>query len=169
MCVCVSHVISSNLILIILTFVSAVLKNTLIFKFLIIYWIKDKLIWWDLSKLNIQFLIFSLYSWTSPESFSFSYFFLRLHVLSLNSSESSWKSKSIHILFWLNRIIKQQNFVEDLWDRNGDSVVVFSKLYCPSCVNVKELFQQLEATFKAIDLDKESGGGKSCCFLHVNI
>lgn len=34
--------------------------------------------------------------------FSFLYFFLRLHVLSLNSSESSWKSKSIHILFcWI--------------------------------------------------------------------
>ncbi|KAL6903672.1 hypothetical protein ACP4OV_004485 [Aristida adscensionis] len=37
-------------------------------------------------------------------------------------------------------------------------VVVFSKSYCPYCVRVKELFKQLGASFKAIELDVESDG-----------
>nr|KJB33809.1 hypothetical protein B456_006G031800 [Gossypium raimondii] len=37
-------------------------------------------------------------------------------------------------------------------------VVVFSKSYCPFCVDVKQLLQQLGASFKAIELDKESDG-----------
>ncbi|MBA0766834.1 hypothetical protein Gotri_015836 [Gossypium trilobum] len=35
-------------------------------------------------------------------------------------------------------------------------VVVFSKSYCPFCVDVKQLLQQLGASFKAIELDKEN-------------
>ncbi|KFK33116.1 hypothetical protein AALP_AA6G333100 [Arabis alpina] len=41
---------------------------------------------------------------------------------------------------------------------SSNSVVVFSKSYCPYCVRVKELLQQLGATFKAIELDNESDG-----------
>ncbi|XP_037486314.1 glutaredoxin-C6-like [Triticum dicoccoides] len=37
-------------------------------------------------------------------------------------------------------------------------VVVFSKSYCPFCVQVKKLFTQLGASFKAIELDTESDG-----------
>ncbi|TVU15303.1 hypothetical protein EJB05_38817 [Eragrostis curvula] len=37
-------------------------------------------------------------------------------------------------------------------------VVVFSKSYCPFCVRVKKLFEQLGASFKAIELDVESDG-----------
>ncbi|XP_062226131.1 glutaredoxin-C6-like [Phragmites australis] len=39
-------------------------------------------------------------------------------------------------------------------------VVVFSKSYCPFCVRVKQLFQQLGATFKAIELDVEGDGSE---------
>ncbi|GAY46800.1 glutaredoxin-C6 [Citrus sinensis] len=41
---------------------------------------------------------------------------------------------------------------------SSNSVVVFSKTFCPFCVSVKELFQQLGVTFKAIELNKESDG-----------
>ncbi|KAK9221436.1 hypothetical protein WN944_009862 [Citrus x changshan-huyou] len=41
---------------------------------------------------------------------------------------------------------------------SSNSVVVFSKTFCSFCVSVKELFQQLGVTFKAIELDKESDG-----------
>nr|ACZ05049.1 putative glutaredoxin [Polygonatum sibiricum] len=41
-----------------------------------------------------------------------------------------------------------------------NSVVVFSKSYCPYCVDVKKLLSELGATFKAIELDTESDGGK---------
>ncbi|CAN6240095.1 unnamed protein product [Urochloa humidicola] len=37
-------------------------------------------------------------------------------------------------------------------------VVVFSKSYCPFCVRVKQLFEKLGATFKAIELDVENDG-----------
>ncbi|GMI99139.1 glutaredoxin C2 [Hibiscus trionum] len=37
-------------------------------------------------------------------------------------------------------------------------VVVFSKSYCPFCVDVKQLLQKLGASFKAIELDKEGDG-----------
>ena len=37
-------------------------------------------------------------------------------------------------------------------------VLVFSKSYCPFCVNVKKLFQQAGASFKSIELDNESDG-----------
>ncbi|KAB2610219.1 glutaredoxin-like [Pyrus ussuriensis x Pyrus communis] len=43
---------------------------------------------------------------------------------------------------------------------SSDSVVVFSKTYCPFCVNVKQLLTQLGATYKAIELDKESDGAQ---------
>ncbi|TYJ17151.1 hypothetical protein E1A91_A09G032100v1 [Gossypium mustelinum] len=39
-----------------------------------------------------------------------------------------------------------------------NTVVVFSKSYCPFCVDVKQLLQKLGASFKAIELDKESDG-----------
>ncbi|KAG8065219.1 hypothetical protein GUJ93_ZPchr0004g39391 [Zizania palustris] len=39
-------------------------------------------------------------------------------------------------------------------------VVVFSKSYCPFCVRVKKLFEQLGATFKAIELDVQSDGSE---------
>ncbi|CAH8300484.1 unnamed protein product [Eruca vesicaria subsp. sativa] len=41
-----------------------------------------------------------------------------------------------------------------------NAVVVFSKSYCPFCVKVKELLQQLGAKFIAIELDKESDGSQ---------
>ncbi|XVF58031.1 hypothetical protein PTKIN_Ptkin07bG0029700 [Pterospermum kingtungense] len=43
---------------------------------------------------------------------------------------------------------------------SADSVVVFSKSYCPYCVDVKKLLQQLGASFKAIELDKEGDGSE---------
>ncbi|GAA0186098.1 oxidoreductase [Lithospermum erythrorhizon] len=42
---------------------------------------------------------------------------------------------------------------------SSNPVVVFSKTHCPYCVRVKELLSQLNAAFKAIELDKESDGG----------
>lgn len=41
-------------------------------------------------------------------------------------------------------------------------IVLFicSKSYCPFCVRVKKLFEQLGATFKAIELDGESDGSE---------
>ncbi|XP_021892052.1 glutaredoxin-like [Carica papaya] len=39
-------------------------------------------------------------------------------------------------------------------------VVVFSKSYCPFCVSVKKLLQQVGASFKAIELDIESDGNE---------
>ncbi|GMY13333.1 glutaredoxin [Fagus crenata] len=41
---------------------------------------------------------------------------------------------------------------------SSNPVVVFSKSYCPFCVNVKQLLTQLGATFKAIELDTETDG-----------
>ncbi|KAL0741770.1 hypothetical protein Bca4012_083283 [Brassica carinata] len=43
---------------------------------------------------------------------------------------------------------------------SSNAVVVFSKSYCPYCVRVKELLQQLGAKFVAIELDKESDGSQ---------
>ncbi|KAK9925328.1 hypothetical protein M0R45_033655 [Rubus argutus] len=43
---------------------------------------------------------------------------------------------------------------------SSNSVVVFSKSYCPYCVTVKQLFSQLGANFKAIELDQESDGSQ---------
>ncbi|KAK4760308.1 hypothetical protein SAY87_005201 [Trapa incisa] len=39
-------------------------------------------------------------------------------------------------------------------------VVVFSKTYCPFCVEVKKLLSGLGADYKAIELDKEKDGGE---------
>ncbi|KAF7819553.1 glutaredoxin [Senna tora] len=39
-------------------------------------------------------------------------------------------------------------------------VVVFSKTYCPFCVDVKKLLTNLGANFKAIELDSESDGSE---------
>ncbi|KAL3526404.1 hypothetical protein ACH5RR_011060 [Cinchona calisaya] len=41
---------------------------------------------------------------------------------------------------------------------SSNPVVVFSKSYCPFCVNVKELLNQVGASFKAIELDTEADG-----------
>ncbi|XP_021730563.1 glutaredoxin-C2-like [Chenopodium quinoa] len=43
---------------------------------------------------------------------------------------------------------------------SSNSVVVFSKSYCPFCVDVKKLLSQLGASFKAIELDTESDGSE---------
>ncbi|XP_039039495.1 glutaredoxin-like [Hibiscus syriacus] len=43
---------------------------------------------------------------------------------------------------------------------SASPAVVFSKSYCPFCVDVKKLLQQLGASFKAIELDKESDGSE---------
>ncbi|XP_019161525.1 PREDICTED: glutaredoxin-C6-like [Ipomoea nil] len=42
----------------------------------------------------------------------------------------------------------------------SNPVVVFSKSYCPFCVDVKKLLTQLGASFKAIELDTESDGSE---------
>ncbi|XP_057983888.1 glutaredoxin-like isoform X2 [Malania oleifera] len=39
-------------------------------------------------------------------------------------------------------------------------VVVFSKSFCPFCVEVKKLLSDMGASFKAIELDTESDGGE---------
>ncbi|XP_055828289.1 glutaredoxin [Solanum dulcamara] len=41
---------------------------------------------------------------------------------------------------------------------SSNPVVVFSKTYCGYCTRVKQLLSQLGATFKVIELDKESDG-----------
>ncbi|XP_051140697.1 glutaredoxin [Andrographis paniculata] len=41
-----------------------------------------------------------------------------------------------------------------------NSVVVFSKSYCPFCKDVKKLLGQLGASFKAIELDTEGDGNE---------
>ncbi|KAJ7970815.1 Glutaredoxin family protein [Quillaja saponaria] len=41
---------------------------------------------------------------------------------------------------------------------SSNGAVVFSKKYCPFCVDVKQLLTQLGANFKAIELDNESDG-----------
>ncbi|CAM8959250.1 unnamed protein product [Rhodiola kirilowii] len=43
---------------------------------------------------------------------------------------------------------------------SSNSVVVFSKSYCPYCVRVKKLLAELGATFKAVELDNESDGSE---------
>ncbi|KAL2340916.1 hypothetical protein Fmac_008856 [Flemingia macrophylla] len=40
------------------------------------------------------------------------------------------------------------------------SVIVFSKTYCGYCKQVKKLFTQLGASYKVIELDRESDGAK---------
>ena len=41
---------------------------------------------------------------------------------------------------------------------SGNTVVVFSKSYCPFCVDVKKLLSQLGVTAKTIELDQEADG-----------
>ncbi|PHT53846.1 Glutaredoxin [Capsicum baccatum] len=41
---------------------------------------------------------------------------------------------------------------------SSNPVVVFSKTYCGYCTRVKQLLSQLGATFKVIELDRESDG-----------
>ncbi|XP_004236221.1 glutaredoxin [Solanum lycopersicum] len=41
---------------------------------------------------------------------------------------------------------------------SSNPVVVFSKTYCGYCTRVKKLLSQLGATFKVIELDRESDG-----------
>lgn len=43
---------------------------------------------------------------------------------------------------------------------SSNPVVVFSKSYCPFCVQVKKLFTDLGVTFKAVELDSESDGSE---------
>ncbi|XP_073141538.1 glutaredoxin [Henckelia pumila] len=40
----------------------------------------------------------------------------------------------------------------------SNPVVVFSKTYCGYCTRVKQLFSQLQVTYKVIELDQESDG-----------
>ncbi|CAJ1780858.1 unnamed protein product [Sphenostylis stenocarpa] len=41
---------------------------------------------------------------------------------------------------------------------SSNSVVVFSKTYCPFCVEVKKLFGSLDANYKVFELDTEPDG-----------
>ncbi|XP_020227581.1 glutaredoxin [Cajanus cajan] len=43
---------------------------------------------------------------------------------------------------------------------SANSVVVFSKTYCPFCVEVKNLFGNLGATYKVVELDTEADGSE---------
>ncbi|KAK0587067.1 hypothetical protein LWI29_016788 [Acer saccharum] len=43
---------------------------------------------------------------------------------------------------------------------SSNPVVVFSKTYCGYCQRVKQLFTQLGATYKLLELDEENDGGK---------
>ncbi|KAK9673712.1 hypothetical protein RND81_12G185300 [Saponaria officinalis] len=43
---------------------------------------------------------------------------------------------------------------------SSNAVVVFSKSYCPYCVEVKNLLSELGVAFKAIELDTESDGSE---------
>ncbi|KAG8384846.1 hypothetical protein BUALT_Bualt04G0160800 [Buddleja alternifolia] len=61
---------------------------------------------------------------------------------------------------------------------SSNSVVVFSKNYCPFCVRVKKLLKDLGASFKAIELDAENyvdlcffllRGSKSYCPFCVRV
>ncbi|KAI3970475.1 hypothetical protein MKX01_024122 [Papaver californicum] len=44
---------------------------------------------------------------------------------------------------------------------SSNPVVVFSKTSCPYCIQVKKLLSELGATFKAVELDRESDGGET--------
>ncbi|XP_057437333.1 glutaredoxin [Lotus japonicus] len=41
---------------------------------------------------------------------------------------------------------------------SSNAVVVFSKTYCPFCVDVKKLFANLGVNYKVIELDSEADG-----------
>ncbi|XP_028772310.1 glutaredoxin [Neltuma alba] len=43
---------------------------------------------------------------------------------------------------------------------SSNPVVVFSKSYCPFCVDVKKLLTKLGANYKVIELDSESDGSE---------
>ncbi|KAK3033503.1 hypothetical protein RJ639_032732 [Escallonia herrerae] len=43
---------------------------------------------------------------------------------------------------------------------SSDPVVVFSKTYCGYCKRVKQLFSQLGASYKVIELDEEGDGSE---------
>ncbi|KAI6700729.1 hypothetical protein NL676_015053 [Syzygium grande] len=43
---------------------------------------------------------------------------------------------------------------------SSNPVVVFSKSFCPYCVDVKKLLSQLGVNFKAIELDQETDGSE---------
>ncbi|XP_027352931.1 glutaredoxin [Abrus precatorius] len=43
---------------------------------------------------------------------------------------------------------------------SANPVVVFSKTYCPFCVEVKELFDKLGVTYKAIEINSEPDGSE---------
>ncbi|KAK7339545.1 hypothetical protein VNO77_20219 [Canavalia gladiata] len=43
---------------------------------------------------------------------------------------------------------------------SSNPVVVFSKTYCPFCVEVKQLFHKLGISYKAIELNSESDGSE---------
>ncbi|KAF5739610.1 Glutaredoxin family protein [Tripterygium wilfordii] len=42
----------------------------------------------------------------------------------------------------------------------ANPVVVFSKAYCPYCLSVKNLLQQVGASFMTVELDTESDGSE---------
>ncbi|XP_022134425.1 glutaredoxin [Momordica charantia] len=43
---------------------------------------------------------------------------------------------------------------------SSNPVAVFSKSYCPFCVDVKKLLTEVGASFKAVELDRESDGSE---------
>ncbi|QCE10852.1 glutaredoxin [Vigna unguiculata] len=49
---------------------------------------------------------------------------------------------------------------------SSNSVVVFSKTYCPFCVRVKQLFDSLGVTYKLLELDVERDGADIQAALH---
>lgn len=53
-----------------------------------------------------------------------------------------------------NALTKAKNIV------SSNPVVIFSKTYCGYCTRVKQLLSQLGATFKVIELDRESDGNE---------
>ncbi|KAF2316351.1 hypothetical protein GH714_041692 [Hevea brasiliensis] len=43
---------------------------------------------------------------------------------------------------------------------SSNSVVVFSKTYCPYCTSVKKLLDELGANYKTVELDTEGDGSQ---------
>ncbi|OAY29720.1 glutaredoxin [Manihot esculenta] len=43
---------------------------------------------------------------------------------------------------------------------SSNSVVVFSKTYCPFCTTVKKLFDEVGAKYKTVELDTENDGSE---------
>ncbi|KAF3436997.1 hypothetical protein FNV43_RR19750 [Rhamnella rubrinervis] len=66
---------------------------------------------------------------------------------------------------WLSSNKKTEEELDTALDKakqivNSNPVVVFSKTYCGYCKRVKQLLSQLGASYKVIELDKESDGAE---------